>query len=224
MEVDGGGGISKLQVDASRMRVAMEVGQSRKLDGGRVFEPSVEVAMRYDGGDGETGGGAEVGGGLRYDNPAKRFTVDGRIRALLGHGGGYEEWGISGTLRVAAGPDGQGASFSVSPGYGNSGSGIQELWRQGLADDATDDTTDSTDKYALKLDARIGYGFGFSLNENHGVLTPYGEMTRGATDSYRLGINWKAGKRFDLTLFGERSQPGTDTTEHAVLLKGELRF
>ena len=103
VEVEGGGGIDELQVGASRIRVAMEVGQSRRLPGGRVFEPSVEVAMRYDDGDGETGGGAEIGGGLRYDNPAKRFTVDGRARALLGHGGGYEEWGVSGTLRVASG-------------------------------------------------------------------------------------------------------------------------
>ena len=220
VEVEGGGGIDELQVGASRIRVAMEVGQSRKLDGGRVFEPSVEVAMRYDGGDGETGGGAEIGGGLRYDNPAKRFTVDGRARALLGHGGGYEEWGVSGTVRVASGADGQGASFSVSPGYGNSGSGIQELWRQGLADD--DATT--TDDYAMKLDARVGYGFGFTLNEHHGILTPYSELTYGTTDSYRMGLNWAAGTRFDLTLLGERREPNTDPAEHAVLLKGEVRF
>ena len=223
VEVEGGGGIDELQVGASRIRVAMEVGQSRKLDGGRVFEPSVEVAMRYDGGDGETGGGAEIGGGLRYDNPAKRFTVDGRARALLGHGGGYEEWGVSGTVRVAAGPDGQGASFSVSPGYGNSGSGIQELWRQGLADDDAT-TTDSTDDYAMKLDARVGYGFGFTLNEHHGILTPYSELTYGTTDSYRMGLNWAANTRFDLTLLGERRENTTDPAEHAVLLKGEVRF
>ena len=225
VEVEGnqkaGGAVGELEVDASRIRVAVEVGRSRKLDGGRVFEPSVEVAMRYDGGDGETGGGAEVGGGLRYDNPARRFTVDGRVRALLGHGGGYEEWGVSGTMRVASGADGQGASFSVSPGYGDSGSGIQELWRQGLADD---DAATTTDDYAMRLDARVGYGFGFALNEHHGVLTPYSEMTRGTTDSYRMGLNWKAGTRFDLTLLGERRQPTTASTEHAVLLKGEIRF
>ena len=221
VEVEGGGGIDELQVGASRIRVAMEVGQSRRLPGGRVFEPSVEVAMRYDDGDGETGGGAEIGGGLRYDNPAKRFTVDGRARALLGHGGGYEEWGVSGTLRVTPDADGQGASFSVSPGYGDSGSGIQELWRQGLADD---DAATTTDDYAMKLDARVGYGFGFTLNEHHGILTPYSEMTLGATDSYRMGLNWKTGTRFDLTLLGERREPSTDPVEHAVLLKGELRF
>ena len=223
VEVEGSSDMDELQVGASRIRVAMEVGQSRWLPGGRVFEPSVEVAMRYDDGDGETGGGAEIGGGLRYDNPAKRFTVDGRARALLGHGGGYEEWGVSGTLRVTPDADGQGASFSVSPGYGNSGSGIQELWRQGLADDDAA-TTDSTDDYAMKLDARVGYGLGFTLNQHHGILTPYSEMTLGTTDSYRMGLNWAAGTRFDLTLLGERREPTTNPAEHAVLLKGEVRF
>ena len=59
---------------------------------------------------------------------------------------------------------------------------------------------------------------------NHGVLTPYGEITHGTTDSYRVGVNWKAGTRFDLTLLSERREPTTDAAEHAVLLKGEVRF
>ena len=219
LEVESGDDFAEQEIDATGIRIAVEATRSRRLAGGGIFEPSVEVAARHDGGDGETGGGAEVGGALRYRNPATGLTADGRIRALMGQGGSYEEWGISGTVRVAPGTDGQGLSFSVSPGYGDSGSGIQELWRHGLtADDAT------TDDYAMKLDARVGYGFGFILNEHHGILTPYSELTYGTTDSYRMGLNWAAGTRFDLTLLGERREPSTDPAEHAVLLKGEVRF
>ena len=132
LEVKGSDDFAKQEIDATGIRIAVEATRSRKLDGGGIFEPSVEVAARYDGGDGETGGGAEIGGALRYRNPATGLTADGRIRALMGQGGDYEEWGISGTLRVAPGTDGQGFSFSLSPGYGDSGSGIQELWRHGL--------------------------------------------------------------------------------------------
>ena len=39
-----------------------------------------------------------------------------------------------------------------------------------------------------------------------------------------MGLNWKAGTRFDLTLLGERREPTTDPAEHALLLKGEMRF
>ena len=222
LEVESGDDFAEQEIDATGIRIAVEATRSRRLDGGGVFEPSVEVAARYDGGDGETGGGAEVGGALRYRNPATGLTADGRIRALVGQGGNYEEWGISGTLRVTPGVDGQGVSFSLSPGYGNSGSGIQELWRHGLAADET--STDETDDYAMKLDARVGYGFGFILNEHHGILTPYSEMTRGTTDSYRMGLNWAAGTRFDLTLLGERREPDADPAEHTVLLEGEVRF
>ena len=221
LEVKGSDDFAKQEIDATGIRIAVEATRPRTLDGGGIFEPSVEVAARHDGGDGETGGGAEVGGALRYRNPATGLTADGRIRALMGQGGNYEEWGISGTVRVAPGTDGQGLSFSLSPGYGDSGSGIQELWRHGLVDETS---TATTDDYAMKLDARIGYGLGFTLNQHHGILTPYSELTYGTTDSYRMGLNWAAGTRFDLTLLGERREPGTNPAEHAVLLKGEVRF
>ena len=223
MKVGGNSRIDGLNVDAMRARVVIEVGQSREMADG-VFEPTLEVGARFDAGDGETGGGAEVGGSVHYHNPATRVTADGRVRALLGHGGGYKEWGIQGSVAVYPGADGQGASFSVSPGYGDSGSGIQELWRKGLATGVEDATADDTAGYAMKLDARFGYGFDFAMNDHDGVLTPYSEMTRGATDSYRVGVNWKTGSRFDLNLLSERRENSSGPAEHAVLLKGEVRF
>ena len=223
MKVGGSSRLDGLDVDAMRARITLEVGQSREMPNSSVVEPTLEIGARFDRGDGETGGGAEIGGSVRYHNPATRVTADGRVRTLLGHGGGYKEWGIQGSVVLHPGADGQGASFSLKPGYGDSESGIQELWRHGLTVDAHDANADADD-YAVKLDARIGYGFGFAINDHDGVLTPYSEMTRGTTDSYRMGLNWKTGTRFDLTVLSERRQPATDPAEHAVLLKGEVRF
>ena len=40
---------------------------SREMDlGAGSLTPSVEVGLRYDGGDAETGAGVELGGGVRY--------------------------------------------------------------------------------------------------------------------------------------------------------------
>ena len=207
-------------VDATSVRVSVESKQSRSLASGGVYEPSLEVGVRYDGGDGETGGGAEIGGGLRYTNPATRVTIEGRARALLGSGGNYREWGISGSLRLQPGADGQGLSLTISPGYGQSGTGIQALWDQGLSDADTANKTDPTAAYRTYLDARIGYGL--SLRRWGVVLTPYSEFTIGNTNTYRLGLNWKSGTRYNLTLSGEH-RDGT-TSSQAILLKGEVRF
>ena len=223
LKVDGhaetGAAIERMDVAATRLRLTIEGRQSVTLANGGVFEPVLEMGVRYDSGDGETSG-AEVGGGWRYHNPATRFTADGRLRALLGRSN-YEEWGVQGSMALQPGADGQGVSFSLSPGYGDSTSGVQQLWRHGLAADAAaTDETDETDDYAMKLDARMGYG----VATGEGILTPYSEITHGTTDSYRVGVNWKSGKRFDLTLLSERREPTTDAAEHAVLLKGEVRF
>ena len=201
-------------IDTTRVRLALEASQKRITAGGGLYEPSLEIGARYDGGDGENGVGLEVGGGVQYSNPVTRVTVEGRVRGLLGHSGEYEEWGISGSVRLQPGSDGQGLSFNITPGYGESQSGIQALFN------ATNkaDTTADPRPY---MDTRIGYGI--PLPRWNAIATPYSELTIGTTDSYRLGINWKSGTRYTLTLSGER-QERTTTPTHAVLLKGEVSF
>ena len=203
-----------IDIDTTRVRLALEASQKRITAGGGLYEPSLEIGARYDGGDGENGVGLEVGGGVQYSNPITRVTVEGRVRGLLGHSGDYEEWGISGSVRLQPGSDGQGLSFNITPGYGESQSGIQALFN------ATNkaDTTADPRPY---MDARIGYGI--PVPRWNALVTPYSELTIGTTDSYRLGINWKSGTRYTLTLSGER-QERTTTPTHAVLLKGEVSF
>ncbi len=218
MEVDGNANFTELEVDVTRVRLSMEAKQRHELAGGGVFSPSFEVGVRYDGGDGQTGGGMEVGVGLHYSNPAKRVTVEGRVRTLLGSEGEYEKWGISGQVKLLPGTDGQGFSFGLSPGYGESGSDLQALWDHGVSDAADGDARSD---YRAYLDAKIGYGV--SLRGLEAVLTPYGEMTLGSQDSYRVGMKCKSGTRYEVTLLGERRE-GDDADEHTILLKGEIWF
>ena len=221
LEVDGSANIKEIEVDATRLRMVLEVSQSRALAGGGLFESSLESGLRYDGGDGETGGGGEIGGRLRYHNPATRITAEGRVRALIGSGGDYKEWGIQGYFAMQPGADGQGLSFSLSPGYGDSASEVQKIWTQ-RAGDYADKAGHRGHDYGMRLDARVGYGV--ALRKRAGMLTPYGEMTFSAIDSYRIGVNWKVGSRFHLDLLGERREPGDASGEYALLLKGVVRF
>ena len=221
LEVDESVHIEGVEVEAMRVRMTVEAGQTHTLADGGVFEPSLEVGVRHDGGDGETGNGAELGGSVSYRHPSGRITAEGRVRALVaGHDGDHEEWGIEGHLGVSPGAGGRGLSLSVRPGYGDSGEGgIGRLWRQEVSE--VGDTRAGGDE-AARLETRLGYGL--SLPGYAGVFTPYTGMTVGAAEGYRIGVSWKADSRFDLDLVGERRESGGGPAEHALVLRGEVRF
>ena len=211
--------LSELKADARRVRVALQARKAGVTVGGGLLEPSMELGYRYDGGDGETGGGIEVGGALRYINTERGLTLEGYTRALMSHSGDYDEIGLGGHMRLAQGADGQGLSLSLTPGYGSSGGGgygggAEEIWQNGLSDDT------ETDLQA-HLNARVGYG----LSATAFMLTPYGEMALGEeVQNYRLGLSWGLGALFDLNLVGEREESDSVGVEHAIWLKGEMRF
>ena len=220
MEVDDSVHVEGMEVEAMRVRMTVEAGQTHTLADGGVLEPSLEVGVRHDGGDGETGNGAELGGSVSYRHPSGRITAEGRVYALVaGHDGDHEEWGIEGHLGVSPGAGGRGLSLSVRPGYGDSGEGgIGRLWRQGVSE--VGDTRAGDEE--PRLETRLGYGL--FLPGYTGVFTPYTGMTVGAAEGYRIGVSWKAGSRFDLDLVGERRESGGDPAEHALVLRGEVRF
>ena len=64
------------------------------LSGGSSIASQVEVAARFDGGDAETGAGAEAGAGLGYVHEGIGLSVDARGRALVAHqASSFREWG-----------------------------------------------------------------------------------------------------------------------------------
>ena len=65
-EIDGSGTLEGTTLNASRQRLVLEGVYDRRLASGAAFSPSLELGLRNDGGDGETGTGIETGAGLRY--------------------------------------------------------------------------------------------------------------------------------------------------------------
>ena len=131
LNVDGSAGMSALAVDVNRLRLALEGSHTYRIGTSGAFTPALEVGWLQDGGDGATGSGMEIGGSLRYLNPAAGITVEGRGRVLVAHGGNYEEWGIGGLIRFDPGAQGRGLSVSVQPTWGPSASGIDQLLNDG---------------------------------------------------------------------------------------------
>ena len=114
---------------ASRLRLLLSGRHQRALADDALLTPDFELGLRYDGGAAETGFGLELGGGLRYADPLLGLTLETRARGLLTHeDGGYEEWGLSGSVQVDPGRAGRGLMLRLASGWGRTASGTQALW------------------------------------------------------------------------------------------------
>ena len=87
-----GGNLAAAQGDAWLVRVGFEGSRPFALGDGGSVVPSVEVGLRRDGGDAQSGVGAEFGGGLAV--VAGGLAPDLPARGLVAHeASGLREWG-----------------------------------------------------------------------------------------------------------------------------------
>ena len=218
VKVKGNGGrIEGLRVKTNRLRAALEGSHALAFGSGSLV-PSLEFAIRRDGGDGETGVGGELGGGISVVSSVG-LTVEARGRGLLFHQGDAKEWGVGGSVRFDPGGDERGLSMSVIPSWGNSASGVQSLWESEGAEVGSADTERS-----LSLETEVGYGF--AALGDRGLLTPYGAFGRAGGDgrSYRAGSRLSVGGMFDVSLEGLRTETGAGDPEHGITLQGRLNW
>ena len=206
--------------DVTRVRLTLEGERVFEAGNGATFTPSAEIGLRQDGGNAETGTGVEVGAGLRYT--AGPLTIEGQVRSLVAHeDSDYEEWGMSGAIRVTPSSSGRGLTLSIAPAWGRTGSAADRLWS---AHDARELGADSE----FEADSRIAIdtGYGFGLPHGHGVLTPYTGMTLGdaGTRTMRAGTRWQLSPDVVVGLEATRqtSDAGEDANE--LRLRAALRF
>ena len=64
------GDLAASRAGVTRLRLALEGVLPVRLAGGSVLTPSLELGVRHDGGDAETGFGVDVGAGLAWRDPS----------------------------------------------------------------------------------------------------------------------------------------------------------
>ncbi len=205
---------------ASRVRAVLEGSRSFALSEGGSVEPSLSLGLRHDGGDAETGTGVEVGAGLAWSDPSSGITSDLRFYGLAAHDeSGYDEWGVSGSLRIVPDPTGRGMSLSMTPSWGAEGQGGR-LWDtqpSALAGDGGEPPP-------ARLDTELGYG----LSLTDGLTgTPYVGLGLGEARDYRLGWRLASGRwqSFSLGLEAARREAANDdAAEHGAKVRGGLRW
>ena len=215
--LDGDGGlIAGMSARTFRLRVAAEGRYVIAFANGGSLTPSLEAGLRWDGGDGATGAGLELGGGAAWAAPSSPVTLEARGRALLAHGGDAEEWGVGGALRVAPGPDGLGLSLALAPSWGAADGGLARLWS---ADAARADTARRAEG---RLDAEAGYG----LRALGGVATPLAGFALAGDRSreWRVGGRLALAEALDLALATSLRETRTGNPDRRIALDIRLRW
>ncbi len=125
-ELDRAFSLPGAQGDVSRFRLGLEGSWALAVGSrGAAIVPQVEVGVRHDGGDAETGTGVELGGGLAWRVPTLGLELSVRGRTLVTHAADdLEEKGFAVSfLYRPSREDGLGPSLTLTQDWGGSASG-----------------------------------------------------------------------------------------------------
>ena len=201
------------KADASRLRLVLEAGRSFGLRSGAVLTPGLELGLRHDGGDAETGAGVELGGRIRFADAGSGLTVEANARTLVAHeDAGYREWGAGGSLRLDPGASGRGLSLTLAPVWGTPSSGVERLWS---ARDAAGLAPGGEFEAERRMEAELGYGYG--AFGGRGLVTPYAGLglAEAGDRTWRAGARWSLAPTLAMSLDGTRREPANDDAPRA---------
>ena len=219
---------------ASRVRLALEGSRTFRMASGGVLTPSVELALRHDGGDAETGTGVELGGRVAWEDPDTGLGVEARAGTLVTHeDSDYREWGASGSIRLAPDERGRGLSFRLAPTYGAASSGVERLWS---ARDARGLAPQAEFEAGQRLEGELGYGLGL-LGDRFTGTPNLGFGLFDAAREYRIGWRLTSTMRgdpgFEVNLDATRREAANGNepvsgagagAEHGVMLRAAIRW
>ena len=183
--VDGPAGrLKATDAAVTRFRTGLEGSRAYTLAGRLSLMPSVEVGLRHDGGDAETGAGMDVGAGLVVSDAGTGLAVDVRVRTLLVHQDeDFSERGVAVSLSYNPTPQTPlGLVARVAPSWGGQAtSGAEALWgRETMAGMAHGGVAQGN-----RFDGEVGYGLPVGRRF---VGTPrVGVSTSEYGHAYRLG-------------------------------------
>ena len=221
------GSLEGARGESSRVRAVLDGSRTFALADGATLKPSLELGVRQDGGDAETGTGMELGAGVGYADPTRGLDMALRVHGLAMHAeDGYEEWGVSGQLRLVPGATGRGLTASLTPSWGVDPGGSERLWAlpdaHALA--ANDDTPPSS-----RLDAEVGYGmalFGDRFTGTPNVGFGLSDTAREMRMGWRLTSAMRGDPGFEIDLDATRREAmgGSEPPEHSAMLRSLIRW
>ncbi len=213
-------GLVSSSADTVRFRLGLE-GTWQGLEG---WTPGIEVGIRHDDGDAEHGYGVDIGTSLVFADPEGTLSGEVRARGLLTHeDGGFEQFGISGSLNWDPKPSSQrGPSLTLQQSMGAPASGgmtalLEQKTMTGLPQQEGD----------VHLQLKAGYGF--AVVKNRYTLVPEVSIGQGpGQQDYQLGLRMDMISRklggFEVDLRTQRLEHDQGAPEHSIGLKVAVRY
>ena len=231
------GNLQAAEADVTQVRAGIEGSQRFTLPespsgAAASVIPSFEIGLRLDGGDAETGFGADLGGGLAFADPANGLSLDLDGRGLIAHQeSDFREWGASASFGWDPSPaTDRGMSLSLTRSWGAAPSGGMDalLARETLAGLAANDNGDGF-RTVGRLGGEIGYGVALLGGGVTGTPNLGFGLSDGGTQDLRIG--WRLASAvprnpgFVVSLDATRKEPANGAApEHGVLLNGTVRW
>lgn len=230
METDAGdGAIDGLEASVNRLRAGVEGSFTVPTGANGSVTPFGVLSFRNDGGDGQTGTGFEVSGGVRMNTDALTLEATGRVTAS--HSAeDFSENGVSLMLSFNPSSDESGFQASFSPSWGVVSGGSNAIWGEATATDQL--AVPSADVFGLNdgLSMTSSMSYGIFLNHEKFMLTPfvdYKTSNDGVGKSILFGTEltqlFESSRTFGLRMLVGQDTAITDSTPQ-LSIEALLRF
>ena len=219
-------GLEFSEGNITRLRLGLEASRAFPLSNGAALSPSLEVGLRQDSGDAETGFGMDLGAGLSWNDPEQGITATVKGRTLVSHGAeDFQDQGLALSFSWQPTPSNRGASLSLSHAVGLPAEGGMAALLNPTAIEVLDEPHSSGERF----EARLAYGFPF-YNDRL-TLTP--AVAAALSPSSRTyGLLWSLApydehlhaEPWELSLEGERQEnlSSSSIVDHSLKLRFAL--
>ena len=226
---ENGGNLQATQADVTRVRLGLEGSWAVALDDeGAAVTPRLSFGVRHDGGDAETGFGADIGGGVTLAMPASGVSVLLEGRGLLTHEAkGFSDTGFGASIAWDPAPSSKrGLSLSLRQSVGGSPAGGEDaLFSREAMDGLAANGNGGGNR---RLEGRIGYGlpvFGDRFTGTPEIGFGLSDGGRDYSLGWRLTREGRDAGSFEVALEATRRESANDNTpEHGIGLQLTARW
>ena len=216
-------GLPSSDGNPSRFRLGLEATRPFLLRNGSSLSPSLELGIRQDRGDAETGFGMDLGASLTWSAPERGVSAVVKGRTLLSHGAEhFQEKGLALSFSWQPTPSERGVSLSLSHAVG----GAAEGGMASLLHPTAIEVLESSPSDGERFEARLAYGFPF-YNDRLTITPSVAAALSPSSRSYSLlwslapyeeQLQLHGEEPWELSLEGERQEHSSSTVDHSLRL------